>query len=242
TFDPDALEHSHVRAVSFFMGLPGPRHPKQALDLMIAAARKVGQELGGDLKDEHRSVLTAQTIEHYRQRIAEFERKRMSHRRWVPSGRVLPPVPPCALRPGRNFPRHPCYNHWPCSPPVPQDIMTVQPDPALRVKELRDLIDQHNYSYYVLDEPTVPDAEYDRLFTELRALEEANPDLVTPDSPTQRVGGLASGAFGQVRHEVPMLSLGNAFAESDMLDFDRRVRRTLDLPEGDLFAAGSSVA
>ncbi len=120
--------------------------------------------------------------------------------------------------------------------------MTVQPDPALRVKELRDLIDQHNYSYYVLDEPTVPDAEYDRLFRELRALEEANPDLVTPDSPTQRVGGLASGAFGQVRHEVPMLSLGNAFAESDMLDFDRRVRRTLDLPEGDLFAAGSSVA
>lgn len=81
TFDPDALEHSHVRAVSFFMGLPGPRHPKQALDLMIAAARKVGQELAGDLKDENRSVLTAQTIEHYRQRIAEFERKRMSHRR-----------------------------------------------------------------------------------------------------------------------------------------------------------------
>lgn len=81
TFDPDALETGHVRAVSFFMGLPGPRHPKQALDLMIAAARKVGQELGGDLKDEHRSVLTAQTIEHYRQRIAEFERKRMSHRR-----------------------------------------------------------------------------------------------------------------------------------------------------------------
>src|SRR5690606_33201952 len=81
TFDPDALETGHVRAVSFFMGLPGPRHPKQALDLMIAAARKVGQELGGDLKDDRRSVLTAQTIEHYRQRIAEFERKRMSHRR-----------------------------------------------------------------------------------------------------------------------------------------------------------------
>lgn len=80
-FNPDELEHSHVRAVSFFMGLPGPRHPKQALDLMIASARKLAQELGGDLKDEHRSVLTAQTIEHYRQRIAEFERKRMSHRR-----------------------------------------------------------------------------------------------------------------------------------------------------------------
>lgn len=81
TFDPDELEHTHIRAVSFFMGLPGPRHPKQALDLMIASARKLAQELGGDLKDESRSVLTAQTIEHYRQRIAEYERKRLSMRR-----------------------------------------------------------------------------------------------------------------------------------------------------------------
>lgn len=80
-FDLDELEYSHVRAVSFFMGLPGPRHPKQALDLMIASARKLAQELGGDLKDENRSVLTAQTIEHYRQRIAEFERKRFGLRR-----------------------------------------------------------------------------------------------------------------------------------------------------------------
>lgn len=81
TFDMDTLDDSHVRAVSFFMGLPGPRHPKQALDLMIAAARKLAHELGGDLKDDQRSVLTAQTIEHYRQRIAEFERKRMGLRR-----------------------------------------------------------------------------------------------------------------------------------------------------------------
>jgi len=120
--------------------------------------------------------------------------------------------------------------------------MTVQPDPALRAKELRELIDQHNYSYYVLDEPTVPDAEYDRLFNELRALEETNPDIVTPDSPTQRVGGMASSAFAPVRHDVPMLSLGNAFADDDMRDFDRRIRRTLDLPEGDLLGEGSNVA
>ena len=80
-FDLDELDQSHVRAVSFFMGLPGPRHPKQALDLMIAAARKLAHELGGDLKDEQRSVLTAQTIEHYRQRIAEFERLNYSQRR-----------------------------------------------------------------------------------------------------------------------------------------------------------------
>ena len=81
TFNPDEFEHSHIRAVSFFMGLPGPRHPKQALDLMIASARKLAQELGGDLKDDSRSVLTAQTIEHYRQRIAEYERRRLGLRR-----------------------------------------------------------------------------------------------------------------------------------------------------------------
>ncbi|WP_304640950.1 cell division protein ZipA [Pseudomonas sp.] len=80
-FDLDEMDASYVRAVSFFMGLPGPRHPKQALDLMIAAARKLAHELGGDLKDEQRSVLTAQTIEHYRQRIAEFERKHYNLRR-----------------------------------------------------------------------------------------------------------------------------------------------------------------
>lgn len=80
-FDLDNMDNTQVRAVSFFMGLPGPRHPKQALDLMIAAARKLAHELGGDLKDEQRSVLTAQTIEHYRLRIAEFERKHYSVRR-----------------------------------------------------------------------------------------------------------------------------------------------------------------
>lgn len=80
-FDLDEMDGGHVRAVSFFMGLPGPRHPKQALDLMISAARKLSHELGGDLKDDQRSVLTAQTIEHYRQRIAEFERRHYSLRR-----------------------------------------------------------------------------------------------------------------------------------------------------------------
>tara|TARA_R110000868_G_scaffold101116_1_gene278416 strand:- start:8169 stop:9005 length:837 start_codon:yes stop_codon:yes gene_type:complete len=80
-FDLAEMDQGNVRAVSFFMGLPGPRHPKQALDLMIAAARKLSHELGGDLKDDQRSVLTAQTIEHYRQRIAEFERRHYSQRR-----------------------------------------------------------------------------------------------------------------------------------------------------------------
>jgi cell division protein ZipA len=81
TFDLDDMDMFSTPVVSFFLQLPGPRHPKQAFDLMIAAARKLSTELNGDLKDDKRSVLTAQTIEHYRQRIAEFERKLLSHKR-----------------------------------------------------------------------------------------------------------------------------------------------------------------
>ncbi|WP_122562717.1 NAD-dependent DNA ligase LigA, partial [Pseudomonas viridiflava] len=101
-----------------------------------------------------------------------------------------------------------------------------------RILELRAELDQHNYRYHVLDEPSIPDVEYDRLFHELKALEAENPHLVTPDSPTQRVGSAALSAFTQVRHEMPMLSLGNAFEENDMHEFDRRVTEGLDLPEG----------
>lgn len=119
--------------------------------------------------------------------------------------------------------------------------MTSSQTAAERIAQLRSEIDAHNYRYYVLDEPSVPDAEYDRLFRELRALEAEHPELVTPESPTQRVGGEALTAFGQVRHEVPMLSLGNAFHEQDLLEFDRRVREGLDLPAGDLFGGGAEV-
>lgn len=114
---------------------------------------------------------------------------------------------------------------------------------ALRISQLRSQLDAHNHSYYVLDEPSVPDAEYDRLFRELQALEAEHPQLVTAQSPTQRVGGAALAAFGEVRHEVPMLSLGNAFADSDLLDFDRRVREGLGdlLPAADLFGDGAQV-
>lgn len=112
---------------------------------------------------------------------------------------------------------------------------------AERIAELRSEIDAHNYRYYVLDEPSVPDAEYDRLFRELRALESEHPELVTPESPTQRVGGAALAAFGQVRHEVPMLSLGNAFEEQDLIDFDRRAREGLDIPVGDLFGSNEEL-
>ncbi|MDY7561049.1 NAD-dependent DNA ligase LigA [Pseudomonas sp. CCC3.2] len=110
-----------------------------------------------------------------------------------------------------------------------------------RILELRAELDQHNYRYHVLDQPSIPDVEYDRLFHELKALEAENPHLVTPDSPTQRVGSAALSAFTQVRHEVPMLSLGNAFEENDMREFDRRVTEGLDLPAGDLFGEGAQV-
>lgn len=110
-----------------------------------------------------------------------------------------------------------------------------------RILELRAELDQHNYRYHVLDEPTIPDAEYDRLFHELKALEEQYPELVTSDSPTQRVGSVALSAFSQVRHEIPMLSLGNAFDENTMREFDRRVTEGLDLPLGDLLGGGAAV-
>ncbi|MCZ0755946.1 NAD-dependent DNA ligase LigA [Anoxybacillus sp. J5B_2022] len=94
-----------------------------------------------------------------------------------------------------------------------------------RIEELRRLLNQYNYEYYVLDRPSVSDAEYDRLMQELIALEEQYPEFKTKDSPSQRVGGQALDAFQKVEHRVPMLSLANAFNEGDLRDFDRRVRQ-----------------
>ncbi|MDA1107715.1 MAG: NAD-dependent DNA ligase LigA [Proteobacteria bacterium] len=100
-----------------------------------------------------------------------------------------------------------------------------------RVEELRKQINHHNYRYYVLDAPVIPDAEYDRLLRELQTLEQQHPELITPDSPTQRVGAEPLKKFGAVKHEVPMLSLANAFSEQEVLDFDRRVRERLETEE-----------
>jgi len=104
---------------------------------------------------------------------------------------------------------------------------------AARAAELRAQIAQHDYRYYVLDDPLIPDAEYDRLMLELRALESAQPELITPDSPTQRVSGTPGGSFGEVVHQVAMLSLDNAFSEEDVQAFDRRVHERLGVT-GDL--------
>ena len=100
-----------------------------------------------------------------------------------------------------------------------------------RAEALRREIEGHNHRYYVLDAPTIPDAEYDKLFGELAALEAAHPDLAMPDSPTQRVGGAPLEAFPQVVHATPMLSLNNAFTDEDVIAFDRRAREGLGRDE-----------
>ncbi len=102
---------------------------------------------------------------------------------------------------------------------------------AGRIERLRREIDEHNYRYFVLDDPAVPDAEYDRLVGELEKLEAAHPQLVTPDSPTQRVGAKPAAGFETVAHDIPMLSLGNAFSAEEVREFDRRIRDVLDREE-----------
>jgi DNA ligase (NAD+) len=100
-------------------------------------------------------------------------------------------------------------------------------DPVARAAALRAAIAHHNYRYHVLDDPEVPDAEYDRLMRELNALEATHPDLVASDSPTQRVGAAPAAAFAEVVHRAPMLSLDNAFTDDEVLAFDRRARERL---------------
>ncbi|UXI66729.1 NAD-dependent DNA ligase LigA [Tahibacter amnicola] len=120
-------------------------------------------------------------------------------------------------------------------------MTTPTHDAAQRAIALRAEIAEHNYRYHVLDDPSIPDADYDALMRQLEALERAHPELVTADSPTQRVGAAASADFGKVRHEIPMLSLANAFEVvdaaddrerfPDIVDFVRRIETTLGVTQ-----------
>ncbi|MAO14881.1 NAD-dependent DNA ligase LigA [Marinobacter sp.] len=103
----------------------------------------------------------------------------------------------------------------------------VSADIQQRVEQLRAALDDHNYYYYVLDDPRIPDAEYDRLFRELQTLEADYPELATDNSPTRRVGSAAETSFEEITHRLPMLSLDNAFSDDELRDFDRRVRDRL---------------
>ncbi|AQS75608.1 NAD-dependent DNA ligase LigA [Xanthomonas perforans] len=114
--------------------------------------------------------------------------------------------------------------------------MTASPDPAQRIDALRRRIEDANYRYHVLDEPQMADADYDKLMRELEALERAHPELASADSPTQRVGHLAASRFAEVRHALPMLSLGNAFSDEEVTEFVRRISERLEVKQP-LFSA-----
>ena len=116
--------------------------------------------------------------------------------------------------------------------PTTDRTTTATPDDLARMAALVEELNRHIYNYHVLDAPTIPDAEYDKLFHELKALEEAHPEAVSNDSPTSRVGAAPLPEFSQVRHALPMLSLANGFTEDDIADFDRRVGDGLDVPAG----------
>ena len=117
--------------------------------------------------------------------------------------------------------QHPLFSGTPAAEPAVTDWRA-------RSDWLRAELGRHAHAYYVLDNPTLPDAEYDAMFRELQALESAHPELMSPDSPTQRVGGAPLPEFSQVQHAVPMLSINNGFSEDDILGFDRRVREALE--------------
>ncbi|QBG95634.1 NAD-dependent DNA ligase LigA [Xanthomonas oryzae] len=114
--------------------------------------------------------------------------------------------------------------------------MTASPDPAQRIDVLRRRIEDANYRYHVLDEPQMADVDYDRLMRELEALEAEHPQLASADSPTQRVGHLAASRFAEVRHALPMLSLGNAFSDEEVTEFVRRISERLEVKQP-LFSA-----
>jgi DNA ligase (NAD+) len=114
--------------------------------------------------------------------------------------------------------------------------MTSRRDAEKRLATLREQLRHHNHRYYVLDDPDVPDAEYDKLMRELQVLESAHPELITADSPSQRVGAAPLAAFDEVQHSVPMLSLENAFEPGDVQEFDRRIRERLEVESVDYTA------
>jgi len=118
--------------------------------------------------------------------------------------------------------------------------MAVAKAALARAQELRTELELHNRQYYVLDQPLVSDAEYDRLFRELQQLESAHPELASPDSPTQRVGAAPLPQFEQLTHRIPMLSLGNAFSEEEVMAFDKRVCEGLKTKNIEYFAEPSS--
>ena len=99
-----------------------------------------------------------------------------------------------------------------------------------RIETLKTLLNRYSYEYYVLDKPSISDKEYDQHYQELEKLEKAHPELITTDSPTQRIGGTILPGFTKVQHDSPMLSLGNAFNQEELLQFHQRISKLTDQP------------
>ena len=110
-------------------------------------------------------------------------------------------------------------------------MLNIPEEVHQRYQRLKSELNQHNHAYYVLDDPSISDSDYDRLMRELQDIEQQYAELRTPDSPSQRVGGMALDSFSQVKHEVPMLSLDNAFSDIEMIDFERRIKDRINLNE-----------
>ncbi|MDP3518838.1 MAG: hypothetical protein Q8S94_16910, partial [Pseudohongiella sp.] len=104
--------------------------------------------------------------------------------------------------------------------------------PEQKIARLRRVVQYHNARYHQLDAPEIPDADYDKLFDQLAALEQQYPEFITPDSPTQRVGAAPLSSFEQVTHSEPMMSLAKVFNNSDLADFESRILKRLDAQEG----------
>nr|MBC8393564.1 NAD-dependent DNA ligase LigA [Deltaproteobacteria bacterium] len=113
----------------------------------------------------------------------------------------------------------------------------IDPQIIEKVEKIRQLLHWHNYRYYILDDPEISDAEYDRMMQELVALENDWPELASADSPSQKIGSPPLDKFESVTHSIPMLSLDNAFNEEDVIEFDRRVKRLLNRTEEILYTA-----
>jgi hypothetical protein len=202
--EADSIKSLATHGLTLSLDVPRVTDGKLAFDRMLATARQLAGALGGVLVDAQRAPLADAMIDAIRAKTGELQAR---------------------MNDGRHRPRQHAG---------PATVLLMNPEQAAaRAEALRREIERHNHAYYVLDAPTIPDAEYDRLFRELQALEAAHPALRSADSPTQRVGGKPLPEFAPVRHAVPMLSIRTETdtEPSGARAFDARVRRELGLGE-----------
>ncbi len=223
-FDPLTLDFQRLTGLGLFTVLPGPLPPLAALEHLLETAQDLAQRVHAELADERGAPLDAACLAQLSAMAQEWaapQTRGAGAQRG--RGRLFG-------RLGRIEGARAALKHAAPQMSWPQALEAA----ARRTLELRELIGRYDHEYYVLDTPSVPDAEYDRLMRELVELEGAHPELVTPDSPTQRVSGQLGEGFAPVRHRVSMLSLDNAFSEEDIVAFDRRVRTRLGRADAEI--------